>query len=77
MSTWFVALFHTPSTIVALPRTTRVVVIESAPSFPLLRRDALEAERWNRFHPDATSPRIPYVAQVLPHEGGPIVVSRI
>ena len=27
--------------------------VYSAPSFPLLRRDALEAERWNRLHPDA------------------------
>src|SRR5204863_8261068 len=25
--------------------------IYSAPSFPLLRRDALDAERWNRLHP--------------------------
>ena len=25
--------------------------VYSAPSFPLLRRDALEAERWNRLHP--------------------------
>ena len=28
--------------------------VYSAPSFPLLRRDALEAERWNRLHPDAS-----------------------
>src|SRR5437899_1171732 len=27
--------------------------VYSAPSFQLLRRDALEAERWNRLHPDA------------------------
>ena len=27
--------------------------VYSAPSFPLLRRDALETERWNRLHPDA------------------------
>ena len=25
--------------------------VYTAPSFPLLRRDALEAERWNRLHP--------------------------
>jgi pyruvate dehydrogenase E1 component len=49
--------------------------VYSAPSFPLLRRDALEAERWNRLHPDARAPRIPYVSQVLPHEGGPIVAA--
>jgi pyruvate dehydrogenase E1 component len=49
--------------------------VYSAPSFPLLRRDALEVERWNRLHPDATSERVPYVSQVLPHQGGPIVVA--
>ena len=38
--------------------------VYSAPSFPLLRRDALEAERWNRLHPDR-EPRVPYVASVL------------
>jgi pyruvate dehydrogenase E1 component len=46
----------------------------SAPSFQLLRRDALEVERWNRFHPGSDA-RVPYVSQVLPHEGGPIVVA--
>ncbi len=49
--------------------------IYSAPSFQLLRKDALEAERWNRLHPDARQPRVPYVSQVLPHEGGPIVAA--
>jgi pyruvate dehydrogenase E1 component len=48
--------------------------VYSAPSFPLLRRDALGVERWNRLHPDAP-PRVPYVSQVLPHEGGPIVAA--
>ena len=33
--------------------------VYSAPSFPLLRRDALETERWNRLHPDAKTPRDP------------------
>jgi pyruvate dehydrogenase E1 component len=47
----------------------------SAPSFPLLRRDALEAERWNRLHPDAKALRVPYVSQVLPGDGGPIVAA--
>ena len=28
-----------------------------APSFQQLRRDALEAERWNRLHPDADAAR--------------------
>jgi len=49
--------------------------IYSAPSFPLLRRDALEAERWNRLNPDAKTPRIPYVSTILPHDGGPIVAA--
>ena len=49
--------------------------VYSAPSFPLLRRDALEAERWNRLHPDAKTPRVPHVATILPFEGGPIVAA--
>jgi pyruvate dehydrogenase E1 component len=48
--------------------------VYSAPSFPLLRRDALEAERWNRLHP-RSDPRLPYVSTVLPHEGGPIIAA--
>jgi pyruvate dehydrogenase E1 component len=46
----------------------------SAPSFPLLRRDALQADRWNRLHPDV-KPRVPYVATVLGPDGGPIVAA--
>ncbi len=49
--------------------------IYSAPSFQMLRRDALEIERWNRLHPDARKPKVPYVSRVLPHEGGPIVAA--
>jgi pyruvate dehydrogenase E1 component len=49
--------------------------VYSAPSFQLLRREAIAAERWNRLHPDAKTRRIPYVSQVLPHEGGPIVAA--
>ncbi|MDQ6793948.1 MAG: pyruvate dehydrogenase (acetyl-transferring), homodimeric type [Chloroflexota bacterium] len=49
--------------------------VYSAPSFQLLRRDALEAERWNRLHPEASKPRVPYVAQVLPADGRPIVAA--
>ena len=48
--------------------------VYSAPSFPLLRRDGLEAERWNRLHPDEP-PRVPYVARVLGPDGGPIVAA--
>jgi pyruvate dehydrogenase E1 component len=49
--------------------------IYSAPSFGLLRRDALEAERWNRLHPDAKSPRVSYVSTILPPDGGPIIAA--
>jgi pyruvate dehydrogenase E1 component len=48
--------------------------VYSAPSFPLLRRDALEADRWNRLHP-TEAPRVPYVATVLGPDGGPIVAA--
>jgi len=46
----------------------------SAPSFQQLRADALATERWNRLHPDR-SPRVPYVAEVLGADGGPIVAA--
>ncbi|MEO8437073.1 MAG: pyruvate dehydrogenase (acetyl-transferring), homodimeric type, partial [Chloroflexota bacterium] len=49
--------------------------VYSAPSFPLLRRDALQVERWNRLHPDAKTPRVAYVSKILPHEGGPIIAA--
>lgn len=49
--------------------------VYSAPSFPLLRRDALEAERWNRLHPEAKKPRVPHVTTVLPGDGGPIIAA--
>jgi pyruvate dehydrogenase E1 component len=48
--------------------------VYSAPSFPLLRRDALEADRWNRLHPAAKA-RVPYVSQVLGADGGPVVAA--
>ncbi|MBF6606226.1 MAG: pyruvate dehydrogenase (acetyl-transferring), homodimeric type [Chloroflexi bacterium] len=48
--------------------------VYSAPSFPLLRRDALEAERWNRLHPQET-PRVPHVTRMLGPDGGPIVAA--
>jgi pyruvate dehydrogenase E1 component len=49
--------------------------VYSAPSFQLLRRDALEADRWNRLHPEAKKPRVPYVSQVLPADGRPIIAA--
>jgi pyruvate dehydrogenase E1 component len=48
--------------------------VYSAPSFQQLRREAIEADRWNRLHPDA-EPRVPYVRQVLGSDGGPIVIA--
>jgi pyruvate dehydrogenase E1 component len=48
--------------------------VYSAPSFPLLRRDALLADRWNRLHP-ASKPRRPYVAEILGPDGGPVVAA--
>ena len=47
--------------------------VYSATSWQLLRRDALEVERWNRLHP-AAAPRVPYVAEVLGPDGGPVVL---
>jgi pyruvate dehydrogenase E1 component len=48
--------------------------VYSAPSFALLRRDALVADRWNRLHP-AKKARVPYVASVLGPKGGPIIAA--
>jgi pyruvate dehydrogenase E1 component len=41
----------------------------SATSYRELRRDALEAERWNMLHP-TEPPRLPYLQQVLQREQG-------
>src|SRR5438093_8380632 len=46
--------------------------VYSVPSFQLLRRDALEADRWNRLHP-TDEPRVPYVSRLLGPYGGPVV----
>jgi pyruvate dehydrogenase E1 component len=46
----------------------------SAPSFPLLRRDGIGTDRWNRLHPAARA-RVPYVTEVLGAEGGPVVAA--
>jgi pyruvate dehydrogenase E1 component len=48
--------------------------VYSAPSFASLRRDALEADRWNRLHP-ASKARVPYVSTVLGAKGGPIIAA--
>jgi pyruvate dehydrogenase E1 component len=44
----------------------------SAPSYKELRRDALEAERWNMLHPEA-EPRKPYVVGLFEGDDTPIV----
>jgi pyruvate dehydrogenase E1 component len=46
----------------------------SAPSYQLLRNEALDVDRWNRLHPDE-EPRVPLVTQLLrePAEQGPII----
>jgi pyruvate dehydrogenase E1 component len=48
----------------------------AAPSYQLLRNQALEVDRWSRLHP-AESPRTPLVTELLrePAEQGPIVAA--
>jgi pyruvate dehydrogenase E1 component len=46
----------------------------SATSYNQLRRDALEAERWNMLHP-AEKPRKPYISSILEKEEGPFVAA--
>ena len=46
----------------------------SVTSFTELRRDGIETERWNMLHP-LKEPRLPYVAQCLSEERGPVVAS--
>jgi len=44
----------------------------SAPSYKLLREDALSIERWNRLHPTERA-RVPYVTEQLGPTEGPII----
>lgn len=46
----------------------------SATSYNQLRRDALEAERWNLLHP-AETPRKPYITALLEKEEGPFIAA--
>jgi len=48
--------------------------IWSCPSFTELRRDGMEAERWNLLHPE-DKPRVPYVTQCLEKHAGPVIAS--
>ena len=46
----------------------------SAPSFTELRREGLDAERWNRLHPEA-EPRRSYVETLLDGHAGPVLAA--
>ena len=46
----------------------------SVTSYNELRRDALDAERWNRLHP-AEKERVPYVVTALGKAAGPIIAA--
>jgi pyruvate dehydrogenase E1 component len=46
----------------------------SVTSFNELRRDGLDAERWNRLHPDA-EPRSCYISDCLASAEGPVIAS--
>jgi pyruvate dehydrogenase E1 component len=48
--------------------------VYSATSFQQLRADALSVDRWNRLHPES-KPRVSHVAEVLPDDGGPVVIA--
>jgi pyruvate dehydrogenase E1 component len=48
--------------------------VYSVTSYPMLRRDAMECERFNRLHPDAEG-RLPYVQKVLGGTKGPIIAT--
>ncbi|MDY0023048.1 pyruvate dehydrogenase (acetyl-transferring), homodimeric type [Arenimonas caeni] len=49
--------------------------IWSCPSFTELRRDGFDAERWNRFNPEAKTPRKAYVTQCLEGRQGPAIAA--
>jgi pyruvate dehydrogenase E1 component len=48
--------------------------VYSATSFQQLRVDGLATDRWNRLNP-AAEPRVAHVAEVLPPDGGQIVIA--
>jgi pyruvate dehydrogenase E1 component len=49
--------------------------IWSCPSFSELRRDGFDAERWNRLHPEAKTPRKAYVTECLDGRQGPVIAA--
>jgi len=46
----------------------------SVTSYTELRRDALDAERWNMLHP-GSKPKVPYVTRMLESEPGPVIAA--
>jgi pyruvate dehydrogenase E1 component len=46
----------------------------SVTSYQLLRKDALEAERWNMWHPKAP-PKVPYLKNILSKVDGPFIAA--
>jgi pyruvate dehydrogenase E1 component len=48
--------------------------IWGVPSFNLLRRDGIEAHRWNTMHPTET-PKVPFVTEMLAGAEGPFIVA--
>src|SRR5207237_7988097 len=48
-------------------------VVRSVAAYRLLRIEAVEAERWNRRHPEADT-RVPYITQVL-GGAGPVIAA--
>ncbi len=49
--------------------------IWSCPSFNELARDGADVERFNRMHPEAKTPRKPYVTELLEGRQGPAIVA--
>jgi pyruvate dehydrogenase E1 component len=49
--------------------------IWSCPSFTELRRDGFDAERWNRLHPEAKTPRKAFVTELLEGRQGPAIAA--
>jgi pyruvate dehydrogenase E1 component len=47
----------------------------SCPSFSELSREGFDCERYNRLHPTAKKPRVPYVTECLSAHEGPVVAA--
>ncbi len=49
--------------------------IWSCPSFPELRRDGIDVDRWNRLNPEAKKSRVAHVSQCLEGRSGPVIAA--